>query len=183
LAIPLISNITIINASDDDLPYNLKEFYHLEYFLQFSPHKNGYSTTKYAVDLETFNNSGESFIRASLFYEDLQLTLFNDNYGYIISLSSREILEANNNNYNQFISGTHTELFLNESEYENSHKIRIDETLTFSNYFIKYQEPNSFRSDVTFNYVGIENYSSNLLYDFTTYHYNITHVIWSDGDY
>ncbi|NVM19157.1 MAG: hypothetical protein HWN80_15695 [Candidatus Lokiarchaeota archaeon] len=180
---PLISNITEVKANNDVLPDSFNEVYHLEYFLQFSPHKNGYSTTKYAIDLEKYNVSGESFVKASLYYEDLDLRLLNDNYSYVISLSSREIQETSNNNYNQHISGTHTDIFLNLSDFENSRKIRIDEAMTFSKYFKNYQDPSTIKSDITSNYVGTEEYNSNLLYNYTTYHYFTKHVLWSEGDY
>lgn len=157
--------------------------YHLEYFMKFSPYKNGYSTTKYALDLERYNESGEDYIKVSLYYEDPQLTLFNDNYSYKISLTSREILEPSKKNYKEYLSGTHSELFINTSEFESSHKIRIDEPLTFSDYLKDYQAPESLRSDIPFNYVGIEEYDSNLLSNFTTYHYKIRHVLWTGGDF
>lgn len=180
---PLISNITSVKANNYDLPDNFDEVYHLENFLKFSPDNNGYSTTKYAFDLEKYNESGESFVEVSVYYEDLDLTLLNDNYSYVISLSSREIQETSNNNYNQYISGTHTDIFLNMSDFENSHKIRIDEAMTFSKYFKKYQDPSTIKSDITFNYVGTEEYNSGLLYNFTTYHYFSRAVLWSEGDY
>jgi hypothetical protein len=178
----LISNITIVKANNDDLPDNFDEAYHLEYLLRFSPNNNGYSTTKYAIDLEKYNESGEFYVEVSLSYEDLDLTLLNDNYSYVISLSSREIQETSNNNYNQYISGTHTDIFLNRSDFENSHLIRIDEVMTFSKYFKKYQDPVTIKSDITSNYVGTEEYNSGL-YNFTTYHYFSKHVLWSEGDY
>lgn len=180
---PLISNATTVKANNDDLPNNFNEVYHLEYFIQFSPDNNGYSTTKYAFDLEKYNESGESYLKASLYYEDLDLTLFNKNYSYVISLSSREIQEPSNNNYNQYITGTHTELFLNISDFENTPKIRIDEPMTFSKYFNKYLDSSSIRSDITFNYNGTEEYNLDLIYNFTTYHYFSKHVLWSGGEY
>ncbi|GAG41801.1 unnamed protein product [marine sediment metagenome] len=179
---PLVSNIVIVKANNDNLPDIFNEVYHLEYFLQFSPDNNGYSTTKYAFDLEKYNESGESFVEVSVYYEDLDLTLLNDNYSYVISLSSREIQDPSNNNYNQYISGSHTDIFLNLSDFENSHKIRIDEAMTFSKYFDKYRDPSTIKSDITFNYVGTEEYNSDLLYNYTTYHYFAKHVLWSEGD-
>jgi len=183
--IPIISiiNVRASKTNSSEFLNNFDGIYHLEYFIQFTPYKNGYSTTKYAIDLERYNKSEEDYMKVSLYYKDSQLTHFNDNYSYIISLTSRELLEPSKNKYNEYLSGTHTELFLNISEFESSPKIRIDEPLTFSDYFKDYQDPQSLRSDVTFSYVGIEKYDSNLLYDFTTFHYNIKHVIWTDGDF
>ena len=185
ILIPIISiiNIRTGKANSNEFLNDFDGVYHLEYFMQFSPYKNGYTTTKYALDLERYNESGEDYMKVSLYYEDPQLTLFNDNYSYMISLTSREILEPSKNKYNEYLSGTHTELFINTSEFESSPKIRIDEPLTFSDYLKEYQDPQSLRSDITFNYIGIEEFDSNLLYNFTTFHYNIRHVIWTDGDF
>lgn len=183
MPIALILNIPISTANNNAILNNFEKVYHLEYFLRFSPTKDGYSETKYALDFEKYNESGESYIKISIYYEDLQLTIFNDNFSYIISLSSREILEASDNDYSEYLLGTHTELFLKPSEFENSNKIRIDEPLTFSDYLKDYQDPQSLRSDVTFNYVGIEQYYLNSQYNFTSYHYKITHVLWTEGDF
>ncbi|MFW9940674.1 MAG: hypothetical protein ACFFFT_06510 [Candidatus Thorarchaeota archaeon] len=182
MVIPSISSITIANTTNDYLPNNFNDIHHLEYLLQFSPPKEGYLTAKYALDLEKYNESGESYIKISVHYEDLSLTLFNDNYNYKIALSSREIIEVSNSDYNEYMLGTHTELFLNTSEFENSTVIRIDEPLTFSNYLKDYQDPESLRSDITFNYVGVKKYNSSLLYNFTTHHYKIRHVLWVQGE-
>ncbi|MFW9879306.1 MAG: hypothetical protein ACFFG0_40020 [Candidatus Thorarchaeota archaeon] len=179
----LILNINTSKANENSLLNNFEGVYHLEYFLQFSPYKKGYSTTKYGLDLEKLNDSGESYLKISLYYEDLQLTIFNDNYSYIISIPSREISETSKKSYNEYLTGTHTELFLNTSEFENPHIIRIDEPLTFSGYFEDYQAPESLRSDITFNYMGIKEYNAKLLYNFTTYHYHVRHVLLSGGDF
>ena len=180
--VSLISTVIIVKANIDGIPDNFEEVYHLEYLLKFTPDNNGYTTTKYAFDLEKYNESGESFLEVSVFYEDLDLTLLNDNFSYVISLSSREIQDPSNKNYNKYISGSHTDIFLNLSDFENSHKIRIDEAMTFSKYFDKYRDPSTIKSDITFNYVGTEAYNSSLLHNFTTYHYYSRFVLWSEGD-
>ena len=183
MIIPIISNSTIVKANDENLPSDFSEIYHLEYLIQFSPIKDHYSTTKYALNLENDVIDGENYTKVSVFYEDIDLTYLKDNLSYIISQSSRMIIEVSNMEYDDYIKGTHTELLLNISNFNNVQKYRIDETLTFSNYFSEYQSSGSIRSDVTFNYIGIETINTSSAYNFTTHHFNAQHIIWSEGDY
>lgn len=183
MIIPIISNSTIVRANDENLPSDYSEIYHLEYLILFAPTKDQYSTTKYALNLENYEIDGENYTKVSTFYEDIDLTYLRDNLSYIISQSSRMIIEVSDMEYDAYIKGTHTELLLNISNFNNSQKFRIDETLTFSNYFKEYQSSDSIRSDVTFNYMGIETINTNSAYNFTTHHFNAQHIIWSEGDY
>jgi hypothetical protein len=183
LIIPIISNSTIVRANDENLPSDFSEIYHLEYLILFAPIKDHYSTTKYALNLENYEIDGENYTKVSAFYEDIDLTFLRDNITYIISQSSRMITEVSKVEYDDYIKGTHTELLLNISNFNSSQKFRIDETLTFSNYFNEYQSSGSIRSDVSFNYMGIENINTNSAYNFTTHHFNAQHIIWSEGDY
>ncbi len=183
MIIPIISNSTIVRANDENLPSDFSEIYHLEYLILFAPTKDHYSTTKYALNLENYEIGGENYTKVSAFYEDLDLTYLRDNLSYIISQSSRRIIEVSNMEYDAYIKGTHTELLLNISSFNSSQKFRIDETLTFSNYFKEYQSSDSIRSDVTFHYIGIETINTNSAYNFTTHHFNAQHIIWSEGDY
>ncbi len=183
LVIPIISNSSIVRANGDNLPSDFSEIYHLEYLIRFSPTKNYYSTTKYALKLDNYEIDGENYTKVSVYYEDINLTFLRDNISYIISQSSRKITEVGDMEYDDYIKGTHTELLLNISNFNTSQKFRIDETLTFSNYFNEYQSPDSIRSEVTFNYIGIETINTNSAYNFTTHHFNAQHIIWSEGDY
>jgi hypothetical protein len=183
LPISLIFNTRTGEANSNALLDNFEEVNHLQYYVRFSPSKYDYFATKYGLDLEKYNEGGESYLKILLYYEDVRLTLFKDNYSYAISFSSREILETSNKNYNEYLLGTHSEIFLNSSEFKSSLKIRIDEPMTFSEYLKDYQDPKSRRSDITFYYVGIEQYNSNLLHNFTTRHYNTSQVLWTEGDF
>ena len=115
---------------------DLSEIQHVEFYLEFSPEQKGYSTTKYAMDLEVIETEGDSILKIDVNYEDVDLTEAGENFNYKIILDSHEIYETSIDFYRKFINGTHTELFLDLNNIGESQTFRVDETVIFADYLI-----------------------------------------------
>ena len=150
---------------------DLSEIQHLEYYLEFSPEQKGYSTTKYAMDLEAFEIEGDSILNVDINYEDIDLTEAGVNINYDILLDSHEIPEPILDFYRQYINGTHTELFMDLTKIGNSQTFRVDETVIFAEY-LKIEVYNGVQKlDIPFSYIGEKLYNKDLMHSFNTYHY------------
>ena len=168
---PLILNSKIAVSQPQPWFDDRSEIQHIEYYVEFSPELKGYSTTKYAIDLEAFEIEGDSVLNVDITYDDLDLTEAGENFNYNILLDSREILEHSNILYGNLIIGTHTELFLDLNKIGNSQTFRVDETLTFADYLKKEVYKGINKLDLSFSYIGEKQYSKNLTHTFNTYHY------------
>jgi len=171
LITPLMLNSKIAVSQPQMWFEDLSEIQHVEYYLEFLPEQKGYSTTKYAMDLETIEPEGNSTLIIDVKYEDIDLTEAGENFNYEIILDSHEIHETSNDFYREFIKGTHTELFMDLTNIGNSQTFRVDETVIFADYLKieVYKGVNNL--DLSFNYIGEKRYNKDLKYNFNTYHY------------
>ena len=150
---------------------DLSEIQHVEYYLEFSPEQKGYSTTKYAMDLEVIETEGDSILKIDVNYEDVDLTEAGENFNYKIILDSHEIYETNIDFYRKFINGTHTELFLDLNNIGKAQTFRVDETVIFADYLKIGVYQGVKKLDISFNYIGEKLYNKDLRYNFNTHHY------------
>ncbi len=151
---------------------------YLEYSIEFYPDRNGYSTTKYAMELNKITEGENTNLIVDIYYNDLDLTSTNNDFFYTISLKTREILDTNDNFYDIYFNGTYTELFLNLSNIGNPQTFRIDENVVFTDYLTRGFSLGLYKINTEFNYIEEVLYTENLLLNFTTYHYSTTYS-WS----
>ncbi len=168
---PLTLNPRIVVSQPQTWFENISEIQHLEYYLEFSPEQKGYTTTKYAMDLEVIETEGDSMLKIDVKYEDIDLTEAGENFNYEIILDSHEIHETSNDFYREFINGTHTELFLDLPNIGNSQTFRVDETVIFADYLKIEVYKEVTKLDLSFNYIGEKQYNEDLKHNFNTYHY------------
>ncbi|MBY9008330.1 MAG: hypothetical protein KGD74_00530 [Candidatus Lokiarchaeota archaeon] len=150
---------------------DLSEIQHVEYYLEFSPVQKGYNTTKYAMDLEVIETEGDSLLKIDINYEDLDLTGAGANFNYKIILDSYEVIETSIDFYRFFIQETHSDLLLDLTNIGNSQTFRVDETVIFADYLKIGQYQGVNKLDISFNYIGEKLYNKDLMYNFSTYHY------------
>ena len=177
---PLILNSKIAVSQPQPWFEDRSEIQHMEYYLEFSPEQKGYSTTKYAIDLEA---EGDSELKVDVRYEDLNLTEAGENFNYKISLDDHEITGPNIWFYIRYFRDTHTELFVDLTKIGNSQTFRVDETIIFANYFKIEVYHGVSKLDLLFNYIGEKQYSKNLTHNFNTYHYQANYEWTTDGRY
>ncbi|MFX0179641.1 MAG: hypothetical protein ACFE78_05585 [Candidatus Hodarchaeota archaeon] len=171
LSIPVKSQEMTLYDDFNDINY-------LEYFIDFYPDRNGYSTTKYAIELTKITEGNNTNLKVDIHYNDLDLTSTNDDFFYIISLKTREILDTSDNFYDIYINGTYTELFLDLSNIGNPQLFRIDENVIFNDYLTRGLSVGITKITTEFNFLGEVMYNKNLLHNFTTYHYSAVYS-WS----
>jgi hypothetical protein len=159
------------------------EINHLEYYLEFSPEQKGYSTTKYALDLEAIETEGDSILEVDVTYDDVDLTEAGGNFNYKITLDDHELFYPSIWFYIQYFRDTHTELFLDLTKIGEPQTFRVDETVIFANYFKIEVYHGVSKLDLIFNYAGEKEYNKDLTYNFTTYHYQANYTWVTDGIY
>jgi len=175
----LFSTLSISAKGQELIWYD--DFYdidYLEYYIEFYPDRNGYSTTKYAMELNKITEGENTNLIVDIYYNDLDLTSTNNDFFYVISLKTREILDTSDNFYDTYLNGTYTELFLNLSNIGNPQTFRIDENVVFSDYLTRGFSLGLYKITTEFNYIEEVLYTENLLLNFTTYHYSTTYT-WS----
>ncbi|MCP4760254.1 MAG: hypothetical protein GY870_00635 [archaeon] len=173
--IPVLLDLENLNAEIPEWPENIDQIDHLEYFLEFTPSYDEFSTTNYSMELENFEYNGNKMINISTSYENSDLTYSETNLNYNISLDTLKINNTSENIYNNSMVGCKTELFCNTTQAKMgfNQSFRIDETLIFARYIKSSDDDNSgFKKiEIEFNYVGIEDYTRNMKNTINSYHY------------
>ncbi len=163
--------------SQETWPENFNSINYLEYYLEFSPNSEVYINTSYSLNIDSAN---ESTITVNVGFRDIDLTLYQIDYGYNISMDSYTILNITDLYYGLKMIGYKTELFLNLSNLGNPQTFRVDETVTYGPFFETTSEDGEIIEagdkiiETEFTYAGNEQLETNFTTDFnlTTHKYS-----------
>ncbi len=180
---PLMTNMIQIEAQIPNWPTNIDQIDLLEYFIEFSPSDNDYSTTNYSLIFEDIEINGEKMKNISIYYNNPDLTMNNSNFSYNMSVDSYEIINVSNSYYEEYLSNHKTEILCNisSSNIGNPQTYRVDETIIFAPYLkTTDNEISGFKEiETEFQYIGEEKYNTKLIFTMDTYHYN-AYFSWTD---
>lgn len=174
---PIDTSINV-KAQQNLIPQNIQDINNVKYFIEFTPKQNGYSIMNYTMAFDYFNISGTPMCNVNITYQNPNLTIFQKNFNYNLSLATDLIENTSISYYNQNIVGQKTELFCNISNIGNPQKFRVDETSIFGVYLKTDTTESQTRNiDTNFDYIGIQQYNWSLNSQFNVYHY-ATSISW-----
>jgi hypothetical protein len=153
-------------------PSEVDEIQSLEYYLEFTPTINDIYVAGYTLN---FSASDEIVNSVGVKYCDPSITTASEDFDYYLYKDSKTILGANSTVYDEYFTNHTSELFCNLTNIGENQTFRVDEMVTFNQYFRTSAEPDLIEDhELEFEYIGTEDFGPDdkWLTSFTTHHYN-----------
>ena len=168
----MLLSSTVKTETTPEWPSEIDEIESLEYYLEFSPTINDVYVAGYTLNFSSVNVTANVI---NVTYCDPSITTASEDFSYTLSKESKIIMGTSSIVYEEYYKNHTSELFCNLSNIGNNQTFRVDEMVTFNQYFKTSAEPDLIVDhELEFEYIGIEEFGEDegWLTSFTTYHYN-----------
>ncbi len=142
-------------TSDSLIPSDPESINYLEYNIEFSPETENYASIRLGITLAESSSSSD-LIEVATNYENVETLVMKKNYIYTFSKENRIIVFSNLEEYDNYIKDTHIDFLIYDVNAEPSPRIRIDEIVDFSKYFLKGISEGLAKVDTPLMFLGVQ---------------------------